>query len=63
MNTYTVYIDFFGKKVKTTVEAANQFRAEMAVRERLRILKIVPEIPEPKVNDLFERLFNIFNPK
>jgi hypothetical protein len=42
MPLFDVYMDFYGKKLKTLVEADNEFRAEQKVRAKLTILKIIP---------------------
>lgn len=42
MPLFDVYIEFYGKKFKTLVEADNEFRAEQKVKARLKFLKIVP---------------------
>ena len=40
MPTFHVYCEFYGKKLKIEVEADNEFRADLEVRKRLRILDI-----------------------
>ena len=37
---FIVYCEFYGKKLKIGVEADNEFRADLEVRNRLRILEI-----------------------
>ena len=37
---YTVYFEIYGKRMKTTVEAATAAQAAQIVRDRLRIIKV-----------------------
>lgn len=46
MPLFDVFIEFYGKKLKTVVEADSHFKAEQKVRERLHILKV--NLVEPK---------------
>lgn len=61
---FIVYCEFYGKKLKIGVEADNEFRADLEVRKRLRILEIKQIVPE-KTEDqqMFESLKDIFNMK
>lgn len=49
---YDVYFEFFGRKMKTTIEASSRQEAERQVRERVHILMI-------QENEV-DRLRNIF---
>ena len=60
MQKFTVYIEFYGKKLKTTVEAANEFRAEMQVRQKLHFVKIIKEEEEKKSDDIPDIFKDIF---
>ena len=44
MKKYEVYIDFYGKKMRVTVDAESQYSAIMIVNKALKIDK-VEEIP------------------
>jgi len=41
MPLFDVYIEFYGKKLKTKIEADNEFRADQKVKAKLTILKII----------------------
>ena len=43
MKTYTIYVEFFGKKLKTTLRASSEIEAKRQVTSRLHFLKIVEE--------------------
>ena len=62
MQKFTVYIEFYGKKLKTTVEAANEFRAEMQVRQKLHFVKIIKEEEKKSddIPDIFKDIFGGF---
>jgi hypothetical protein len=51
MKKYTVKFEIFGKKMQTIIEAENQFRADIKLRERLKVYSIV-EITDPMVDKL-----------
>lgn len=51
MKKYTVKFEIFGKKMQTVIEAENQFRADLKLRERLKVYSIV-EIADPMVDKL-----------
>lgn len=59
MKHFTVYMEFYGKKIKTTVKAENAFRADMEVRKRLHILKITEEKIEDDFLDVFKDMFGM----
>ena len=59
MPTFHVYCEFYGKKLKIEVEAANEFRADLEVRSRLRILEI-KEKEKEKVVDVPDFIKDIF---
>ena len=59
MQKFTVYVEFYGKKLKTTVEASNEFRAEMQVRQKLHFVKIIKE-EEKKPDDVPDIFKDIF---
>lgn len=63
MPLFDVYVTFGDKKlVFKEIEADNEFRAEMKIREKLRVHKIVPsELVKPKENNnSIPDIFNIF---
>ena len=43
---YTVYFEIYGKRMKTTVEAATASQAARIVRERLRIIRVEDDTVE-----------------
>ncbi len=56
---YTVYFEFYGRKMKTTVTAKHEIEAKQKVHERL-IFHSVNEIEENKnVMDFFTDIFGI----
>ena len=57
MKKYTVKFEIFGKKMQTTIEAENQFRADIKIRERLKVYSIV-EVTDPVV-DQFKKMFGM----
>jgi hypothetical protein len=64
MKQYTLYMTFYGKKLKTTVHALSQERAMAIVRGNISFDKIEEEVDEklkPKsindINDLFGGIF------
>lgn len=67
MPVFHVYVEFYGKKLKIEIEAANEFRADIEVRSRLRILEIKEkEIIIPDRNEdqqMFSSLKDIFGMK
>lgn len=63
MPLFDVYVTFGDKKlVFKEIEADNEFRAEMKIREKLRVHKIVPsEVVKAKENNnSIPDIFNIF---
>lgn len=64
MPKFTVYVEFYGKKLKTTIEATNEFRAEMEVRQKLHFVKIIKEEDQQKndsIPDIFKDIFGGFS--
>ena len=60
MPVFHVYCEFYGKKLKIEVEAPNEFRADLEVRSRLRILEIKEkEIVIPDTNEDQQRLHSL----
>ena len=57
MKKYVVKFEIFGKKMQTIIEAENQFRADLKLRERLKIYSIVEE-KDPIINQ-FKNLFGM----
>ena len=57
MKKYTVKFEIFGKKMQTIIEAENQFRADIKLRERLKVYSI-DEIKEPVVEQ-FKKMFGM----
>lgn len=53
MKKYTVKFEIFGKKMQTIIQAENQFRADLKLRERLKVYSIV-EVTDPVVDKLKE---------
>jgi hypothetical protein len=51
MKKYTVKFEIFGKKMQTIIEAENQFRADIKLRERLKVYSI-DEIKGPVIDKL-----------
>jgi hypothetical protein len=62
MPTFDVYIEFYGKKLKTAIKADNEFRAEQKVKDRINILK-VEQHQETKKDDTLNVLKDLFNMK
>jgi hypothetical protein len=60
MPKYKLYFQFYGKKYKTTVEAASERAAKQEVIERLEFLK-VETLPSDPITDYFFN--NIFKTK
>lgn len=58
MKKYTVKFEIFGKKMQTVIEAENQFRADMKLREKLRVHSIV-EIPTDPMVDKLKSMFGM----
>lgn len=60
MNTYTIYFEIFGKKMKTTVQAEADYKAKEYVRNRIVFHKV-----EKVTNDdtIIDDLLNIFGMK
>ena len=54
----TIFFEFFGKNMKTTVEASSDDRAIAMVRNRINIIRI-----ENDDDSVAEDLLNIFNMK
>ena len=59
MPTFHVYAEFYGKKLKIEVDAPNEFRADLEVRKRLRILDI-KEKEKEKLDDIPDIIKDIF---
>jgi hypothetical protein len=59
MNTYTVYFEIFGKKMKVEVKAVSQDAARNVVRQKLIFHKVVLEETDRTV----EELMNLFGIK
>ena len=59
MPTFCVYAEFYGKKLKIEVDAPNEFRADLEVRKRLRILDI-KEKKKEKLDDMPDIIKDIF---
>lgn len=60
---YEVKFEFFGKYLRTSVEAENEREARDMIRERLHIISVL-QVKEPdwdKKNDVFNDLWNIVN--
>jgi len=47
MKTYTLYFEFFGRKMKTTVEADGCQEAKDRVAGRLNFVSIYEDLPSP----------------
>jgi len=47
MKTYTLYFEFFGRKMKTTVEADSCQEAKEQVADRLNFMSIYEDLPSP----------------
>jgi len=48
MTTYTLYFEFFGKKLKTTVQVETEYQAKQQVINRIKFEKIINNKSEPK---------------
>lgn len=58
MKAYKVYFEFFGKKMKTEVNASSEIDARQKVRDKLNFLKV-----ESSDDEMFEGLKDIFGMK
>ena len=56
MNEYTLYFDFYGKKMKTIIEATSEEKAKEIVRKNIKFIKV-----EKKGFDIFEELNKLLN--
>ena len=61
MTEYIIYIEFFGKKLKTTVEAETVAQAKRQILDRVNFLKI--EAVQPDQDLIVEKLQEMFNMK
>ena len=62
MKHYTVYLELFGKKMRTTVPAESLSDAIEKVRNKIAIHKVV-EAKNNDFNNAMDILNDIFNPK
>lgn len=53
MNTYDVYFEIFGKKMKVKIKAKSKIQAEEIVKSKI----IFHKIEDVTINDLFDKLF------
>lgn len=51
MTDYDVYFEFYGKKLKTTVQAESRFQAMEIVRKKIVFIKVAEK--EPDLGDFF----------
>lgn len=58
MKKYTVKFEIFGKKMQTVIYAENQFRADIKLREKLKIYSI-EEVKEDAIVDQFKKMFGM----
>jgi hypothetical protein len=65
MPKYEIKLEFFGKYLKTTVEAETEHKAIEAITKRINILSVEPviECNEYSNKDMFNHLWNIINGK
>jgi len=57
--TYSLYVEFYGKKLKIEVEAPSLTQAKQTVRDNVKFLKVVKvETPDPTV-EMLKDLFHI----
>ena len=63
MPKYEIKLEFYGKLLKTTVEAENEWKAIEIVKKRVNIFSIQPVIECNEYSDkyMFNRLCNIIN--
>lgn len=59
---FTIYFEIFGKKMKVDIEAPNEERAIWALREKIKVHKIVPieDKKEPTIAELAQCFKDIF---
>lgn len=55
---FTVYFEFFGRKMRTEVEAYDLDDAVRQVKDRIIIYKVDQSEPERTVLDFFEQIWN-----
>ena len=60
MNTYTIYFELFGKKMKTTVQADSEIKAKDIIRYRI-IFHKVEDVT--KADDILDQIRDMFNMK
>lgn len=61
MKKYTLYFEFYGHKMRTTINAKSENEAKEIVKNNLEFKKVIEEpIEKP---DIFEQLQNIVNGK
>lgn len=53
MKNYKIHFEFYGKKMKTTVQANNEAEAIKAVKDKIVILKIKTEDPIDYLKNIF----------
>ena len=59
MPNFTIEMEFYGHKLRTTLRAENEFRAEQMVRKRLVILSIT-EDANKKPDDIPQFMSHVF---
>lgn len=49
---YIIYFEFFGKKMKATIEAESEEKAKVKLRDKINIHKVVKNDQNKELNDL-----------
>lgn len=53
MKNYKIHFEFYGKKMKTTVQANNEHEAVKIVNSKIFIIKVVQEDPIDYLKNIF----------
>lgn len=58
MNTYTIFFELYGKKMKTTVKAKSESEAKKLIAEKIIFYKVIKQI-DTDIPDFFKDIFSL----
>lgn len=63
MKTYTIFFEFFGRKMKTKVDAESEAAAKEAIRKKITFHVVRPTTAEEIIKDSYRDIMDILNSK
>ena len=55
---FTVYFEFFGRRMKTDVEAKNEAEARLKVSRRINFIRVEPSDGDPGIINFLKDIMN-----